>query len=42
MTEIGERIGAIRDGNKDVVHFFGCGTYVGDEIPPGGLATQLT
>lgn len=33
MKKIGDRVGAILRADKDTVHFFGYGVYVGDEIP---------
>jgi len=32
--EIGQRVGAMRDADKDEVRMFGYGVYSGDEIPP--------
>lgn len=34
MSEIGSRVGAIRDANKDVVNFFGYGVYDGSVEHP--------
>ena len=30
----GSRVYAIRDADPEVIHWFGPGTYVGDEVPP--------
>ena len=31
---IGDRIGAIRNSDKDTAYIFGYGVYAGDEVPP--------
>ena len=32
--KIGDRVGAIKSADKEVVRFYGYGTYTGGEVPP--------
>ena len=33
-VQVGDRIGAMRNADKETVYLYGYGTYQGDEIPP--------
>lgn len=37
MTKIGERVGAILDGDYEKIEFLGYGTYQGNQIPKEGF-----
>jgi hypothetical protein len=40
MIELNTRVGAIQSADKDSVHFFGWGNYVGDEVPCRGFLQE--
>lgn len=41
MSKIGDRIGAVLSADESTVKLLGYGTYVGDEVPPTGLAHDM-
>ena len=41
MSNIGERVGAIRNSNDGIVYMFGFGVYEGREIPPEEIGLPI-